>query len=400
MSNHRYPPAYLRYLKARLLNFSKPAFWGTAIFLSVLGLVIREYWTNPDAFTYKHNSTATVNNTSDSLSEEEKAIAADIDNLPVLYNDVEKATGPITILPPKDNSKANQGKNLLQTLINQQKSAKNSALTPSVPSSNNSSLTDDNNPFITQTENLLRFGTLNNNTQLSANSSQPQGITTNSETVGVGVNQTPKTPYTSISASTSILQQPANQSLSTLNGGAVNSNNTLGQNSYNGIPQNLSNNSTTSVLGNSVGQTSYNGVQQNLSTNNQNFVPNTNPNLNNITGYIQPTVPNTSLSSYNGVNSVQSLPNQVPSTTITQPVTSSVPTNTQTYSAPPSYPVISPNQLTPPTPASYTNSNYGYFRNQIPQSSFSVPAQSTTGVQGSGYSSPNTGGVQNKPYGY
>jgi hypothetical protein len=378
MSNRRYPPAYLRYLKARLLNFSKPAFWGTAIFLSVLGLVIREYWVNPEAFTRRQSSEVTTQNTDDSLSAEDKAIAADIDNLPVLYNDVEQATGPITIRSSQENPRANQGKNLLQTLINQQKSSKNNALNPSLDSSN-SSLTGDKNPFVTQTENLLQFGTQNSITQPLANSSQPQGVTGNPYAVGVGVNQIQKNPYTS-SPSPSIPQP----STSNFNGGAASPSNSLGQTSYNGVPQNLSIvNGTPSILSNPAGQTVYNGVPQNLPTNSPTYVPNTN--LNTGTGYIQPTVPNLSPNSYNGVNSVQPLPNQAPTSAVTSPVNSAIPTYTQPYSVQSPYANINSNQITPPTPASYTNSNYGYLRNQLPQSNFSVPGQSTGGVQGNPY---------------
>ncbi|MBD2446427.1 hypothetical protein H6G76_04480 [Nostoc sp. FACHB-152] len=406
MSNRHYPPANLRYLKARLRNLSRPAFWGTAIFLSVLGLVIREYWSNPDAFIGKQNSEVTTQKTDDSLSAEDKAIAADIDNLPVLYNDVQQATGPIKILSPKDNSKTNQGKDFLQYLMSQQKSAKNTKLTPSLDINNNSSSSDERNPFITQTENLLKFSTQNSNTQSLTTSSQPQGVTVSPNTVSNGVNQSPTNSYNSISSSTSILPPSSTPTLSNSNGGVSTPSNVLvqnsyngvpqnlsnnsgtailsnpaGQASYNGVPQNLSNNSGTAILSNPAGQTSYNGVPQNLSTNNPTYIPNTN--LNNSTGYIQPTVPNYLPNSYN--NPVQPLPYQVPASAVTQPVTPSAPTNTQPYSVQPVYPNINSNQITPPTPASYTNSRYDYIRNQLRQSNFYVPGQSTGGVQGNGY---------------
>jgi hypothetical protein len=422
MSNRHYPPANLRYLKARLRNLSRPAFWGTAIFLSVLGLVIREYWSNPDAFTGKQNSEITTLETDDSLSAEDKAIAADIDNLPVLYNDVKQPTGPINILTPQDNSKANQGNDFLQYLLRQQKSSRNTKLTPSSDINNNSSSSDEKNPFITQTENLLKFGTQNSNTQPLTTSSQPQGVTRSPNTVDVGVNQSPTNSYTSISSSTSILSPSSTPTLSNINGGVSTPSNVgqtsynevtqnlsnngatsilsnpAGQTSYNGVPQNLSNNNGTAILSNPAGQNSYNGVPQNLSTNSPTFVPNTN--LNNSTGYIQPTVPNSLPNSYNTINPVQPLPYQVPASAVTQPVNPSALTNTQPYSIQPVYPNINSNQITPPTPASYTNSRYDYIRNQLRQSNFYVPGQSTGGVQGNGYSSPYNGGVQGNPYGY
>lgn len=92
MPQRHYPPAYLRYLKARLWNLARPSFWGTAIVLSVVGLVIKEYWTNPDFLAKSQtNPVASPQQPVDSsLSAEDKAIAADIDNLPVLYNDARK----------------------------------------------------------------------------------------------------------------------------------------------------------------------------------------------------------------------------------------------------------------------------------------------------------------------
>ncbi|MCC5636776.1 hypothetical protein LC593_13060 [Nostoc sp. CHAB 5844] len=398
MSNRHYPPAYLRYLKARLWNFSKPAFWGTAIFLSVLGLVIREYWTNPNAFTSKQNSEVTTGKTGDSLSAEDKAIAADIDNLPVLYNDVEQATSPVTFTSPTDNSKSKKGKDFLQDVINKQKSSKDTKLNPSLGISDGTSVSDGKNPFVAQTENLLQFGTQNSSSQLLNSSSQPKRSAENPYAVGIGVNQTPNNPYRSISSSPTILAPSANQTpLSNINGATSNPSNTFGQTSYTGVPQNLSNiNSATADFSNStnLGQTSYNQVPKSLSTNSQTSIPNTS--FNSSTGYIQPTVPNTPVNYYNGVNTVPPLPNQLPSTSITQPVTS-VPTNTTPYGVP----NPSVNLVTPATPASYQNNRY--FRGiptQLPQSNFSVPGQYTGGVQGSGYSSPYTGGVQGNPYGY
>jgi hypothetical protein len=403
MSNHRYPPASLRYLKARLRNLSRPAFWGTAIFLSLLGLVIREYWFNPDAFTGKQNSEVTTQKTDDSLSAEDKAIAADIDNLPVLYNDVKQATGPINILTPKDNPKANQGNDFLQYLLRQQKSTRNTKLNPSSEISSNSSVASEKNPFITQTENLLQLGTQNNNTQLLTTSSQPKGVAVTPNTVSIGVNQSQTNSNNSISSSPSIVPPSKNSTLSNVNGG-VSSPSNVGQIPYNGVLQNLPNNSSvTTTLSNPVGQSSYNGISQNLPTNNQNFVPSNN--FNNVTGYIPPTVPNTLPNSYNNINPVQPLPYQVPGSVVTQAVTPAVPTTNipQPYPVQPSYPYINSNQITPPTPASYTNLNDGYIRvrNQLQQSNFSVPGQYTGGVQGNGYSSPYTGGVQQgNPYGY
>ncbi|MBU7584339.1 MAG: hypothetical protein KAF91_15730 [Nostoc sp. TH1S01] len=421
MSNRHYPPAYLRYLKARLWNFSKPAFWGTAIFLSVLGLVIREYWSNPNAFTSKQNSEVTTQKTDNSsLSSEDKAIAADIDNLPVLYNDVEQAEAPAIASSPTDNSKSKKGKDFLQDLINKQKSSKDTKLNPTLGISGNTFGSDAKNPFVAQTESLLQFGVQNSSSnQLLNSSSQPKGSVDNPYAVGVGINQTPNNSSNSISSSPTILSPSTNPtSLSNINSATSNPSNTFGQTSYTGVPQNLTNatsnpsntfgqtsytgvpqnltniNSATTNSGNNFGQTSYNRVPQSLPTNSQNFIPNTS--LNGGTNYSQPSITSQPINYYNGVNTAQPLTNQVPSITTTQPVNSVVPTNTIPSSVQNSSAYI----VTPAAPASYQNNRY--FRGlpvQIP-SNTSAPGQYTGGVQGNGYASPYTGGVQGNPYGY
>lgn len=79
-------PASLRYLKAKLWNLTRPSFWGTAIFLSVVGLLMRQYWISPNfSSTVRTQSPENTKPPESFLSEEEKAIAADIDNLPVLF---------------------------------------------------------------------------------------------------------------------------------------------------------------------------------------------------------------------------------------------------------------------------------------------------------------------------
>ena len=91
MSPHRYRPVFLRYLKARLWNLAQPSFWGTLIFLFVVGLLIKQYWTNSN-FVFRPRTQNSENQNPENtqplesfLSEEDRAIAADIDNLPVLF---------------------------------------------------------------------------------------------------------------------------------------------------------------------------------------------------------------------------------------------------------------------------------------------------------------------------
>ncbi|MBD2492930.1 hypothetical protein [Nostoc sp. FACHB-280] len=381
MSNRHYPPAYLRYLKARLWSFSKPAFWGTAIFLSVLGLVIREYWANPDAFTGKQNGEVTTQQADNSsLSAEDKAIAADIDNLPVLYNDVEKAESPAIVNSLTDNSKPKKGKDFLQDVINKQKSSNKSNAILGISGGTSSS--DSKNPFVAQTESLLQFGIQNGSSnQLSNSSSQPKGSTDNPYAVGTGTNQTPNNPYNSITPSTTTLSPSTNQTTpSNINSATANPGNTFGQTPYTGLSQNLSNiNSTTTNFSNNSSKNPYTPIPQSLPTSTQNFLPNTN--LNSGTSYIQPTVTSQPTNYYNGVNTAQPLTNSVPTITTTQPINSVAPTNTTPTTVQNSSAYI----VTPAAPASYQDNRY--FRGlpvQIP-SNTSVPGQYTNGVQGNPY---------------
>ncbi|NRB06224.1 MAG: hypothetical protein HRU34_01860 [Richelia sp.] len=45
--SRRYPPGYLLYFKAQVWNLANPSFWVSAIFVSVVGIVIYQYWNHP-----------------------------------------------------------------------------------------------------------------------------------------------------------------------------------------------------------------------------------------------------------------------------------------------------------------------------------------------------------------
>ncbi|WP_062288758.1 hypothetical protein [Nostoc piscinale] len=349
----------------------------------MLGLVIREYWTNPEAFTGKQDGEVTTQQADNSsLSAEDKAIAADIDNLPVLYNDAEQAENQAIVSSPTDNSKPKKGKDFLQDVINKQKSSKNTKSTSISGISGATSGFDSKNPFVAQTESLLQFGIQNGSgNQLLNSSSQPQGSTNNPYAVGTGTNQTPNNPYNSITPSVTTLPTSTNQTTpSNINSATANPGNSFGQTPYTGLSQNLSNiNSTTTNFSNNSGRTSNTSIPQSLPTNTQNFLPNSS--LNSGTSYIQPSVPSQPTNYYNGVNTAQPLTNSVPSINTTQPINSVAPTNTTPTAVQNSSAYI----VTPSAPASYQNNRY--FRGlpvQIP-SNTSVPGQYTGGVQGNPY---------------
>ncbi|MEH2195926.1 MAG: hypothetical protein V7K98_25240 [Nostoc sp.] len=371
MSHRDYPPAYFRYLKARLLNLGRPGFWVTVIFLSVLGLVTWEYWSNPDIFAYKQKKeVASQAPVDSSLSEENRAIAADIDNLPVLFNDFEQASLSLPANTPNEKAKDTGSKSLLEDVINKQKSASDAKLNPASGVNGDTSPIA-KNPFVVQTENLLRAGTADNNNQFlgfkSFNApSEPTGEERTSSSLGIGfTNQTNKNQNSVfISPLQAALNQSTNQKLSSFNGNATVPNG-LGQVSDSKTTLTPPINSLTSQnslpITGLTPATGYTSTGRNLQQNPYNNLNNgqvlPNNGLTPGTGYTS-TGTNSPQNPYNNLNNGQVLPNVAP---VTSPVTSTAPSNISPYSS------QIPNQgiVTP------INGNYGLQQPmQPPQSNY------------------------------
>ncbi|GAB1538745.1 hypothetical protein NUACC21_14090 [Scytonema sp. NUACC21] len=286
MPHRHYPPAYLRYFKARLWNLTRPGFWGTAIFLSVVGLVIKEYWAQPNFLSNRQENQVPANNRGNTpLSPEDKAIAADIDNLPLLVDDSVTANLPATT------SKQNQAKNnktLLERLNSQNQSSGNDSKSKASANSANSTSTNKiDNPFLAQAESLLKFGNFQDETQsvgvgsLTPTSSQP-GIGQSSLGLNTGVNFRQTTVRES--ALQTALNQSTNQnqlSPGNTNSTQVNPFSSLASPISNTLAQNLTPNNglTTNANNSSFPRSGY--AQPGLTNPLQNSVPGT-------TGYPQP----------------------------------------------------------------------------------------------------------------
>ncbi|MDZ8030297.1 hypothetical protein [Nostoc sp. DedSLP04] len=365
MPHRHYPPAYLRYLKARLWNLGRPGFWGTAIFLSVVGLATWEYWSNPDIFAYKQKKPVVLQKSADSsLSEENKAIAADIDNLPALFNDFEQGTLSSTANAPEQQTEAKKSKGLLDDVINKQKSANNTKLNPGL-SVNGDSSPAAKNPFVQQTDNLLRTGTVDSNNPFLGlktlnTASEPTGGDQTSSNLGVGfTNQTNKNQNSlSIDPLQAALNQSTNQKLSSFSGTTATQTNAVGQVSAPGTTLMPPSNSLTSQ--NSLPNTGLTTGTGNTSTGTN--LPqnpyNTYTNLNN--GQV---VPNNGLST--GTNLPQNPYNTYTNLNNGQVVPNVAPSNTVPYSS------QSPSQsvVTPTNPVGY--GNYGLQRpTQLPQTNY------------------------------
>ncbi|MFN6493243.1 hypothetical protein [Nostoc sp. DedQUE03] len=330
MPNRHYPPAYLRYLRARLWNLGRPSFWVTAIFLSVVGLVTWEYWSNPDIFVYKQKSqVASEKPVDSSLSDENRAIAADIDNLPALFNDFDEANLPLTANTPKEKTEAKNSKSLLEDVIKKQNSASDTKLNPGLGVNGNTSPAL-KNPFVVQTDNLLRTGTLNSGDQFLGlktlnTASEPTEEEQASSSLDIGLtNQTNKNQNSlSINPLQAELNQSTNQKLSSFTKITPTQTNDLGQASEAGTTLMPPINSLPS----------------------QNSLPNTG--LTTGTGYPS-TGTNLPPNSYNNFNNGQVVPNVAP---VPLPVTPIAPSNIAPYSS------QSQSVVTPTNPVGY--GNYG-----------------------------------------
>lgn len=375
MPHRHYPPAYLRYLRARLRNLAKPSFWVTAIFLSVIGLVILEYWSKPNMFTYSQDEeVSSLQSDDSSLSAEDRAVVADIDNLPTLFRDLEQGNLPITANIPAQTSMANNNDNLLKE-VNKQQASNSAASSLGISTFNPTSPSAMKNPFIAEAENLLQSGGFNiGNQSLGisslAASSQSTGTAATSFLPGIAVNQTDNSQNTdSMSFSQPSLNQSTNGNLPVLNGETANQINSLGQTSSGGVMQIPPNNGLSS----------------------QNFSPSTG--LNTATG-IQPTVAvpnNQPLNSFNNINNIQGLPSPIQPTTPISPVTYGVQTNT----APSSMQLPTPNNVTPMSPVVADQNGNLIWRSPSQQmesnslDSRQIPAQDTGRVQNNNFDFSN-----------
>jgi hypothetical protein len=302
MPHHDYPPAYLRYFKAGLWNLAKPSFWGAAIVLSVIGLGIGEYWSNRKISTNQPKEEVTsLQSDNSALSPEDKAITANLDNLPGSF-DVKP--GNLAIIPnlPPAKSQDNDQDNLLEEL-KKQLSEDSTASNPQIETFNSTSPPPGKNPFVLETEKLLQAGTFNVN-------SQPLGISslaTSSPPTG-----TPATSPTGVNFSQTPVNQASNQSLSGFNGEIANPINSLEKTAAGGVMQIPSNNGLPS----------------------QGVYPSTG--LNAATG-VQPTVGvpnNLPPNAVNQVNTIEGLPSPVQPNSVISPLPSGVESGVQTNFAP------------------------------------------------------------------
>jgi hypothetical protein len=321
----------------------------------VLGLITWELLSDPDVFTQQQNQAANSPKVAESsLSTEDRAAIADIDNLPVLTQDLEQANLAATLSIPEDNSHSKNNQSLFDDVISQKPSTTNVAKSnPSAGIVNSTSTFNDSNPFVVQADNLLRSG-YSHSPLLAAQSltNSSAEIVTTTPPINSNIELANQTNKTQNAVNISPLEVAINQSPN----------------------QNISDvNSSVPVPTNIMGAASYNGatIPSTNSLPTQTLAPNNN--LNTVTSYTQSTATN--------INS-QPLPNAIPTIPVTAPVASAISNNISPYSAPTSIPGV----VNPSTPAVY--GNYG---TQQPQSRISLPRPTPGpygGVQINGYTYP------------
>ncbi len=329
MSRSHYNSPRLRYLKARLSILVRPSFLMGMVFLSVVGLVIKEYWTNPEFLKFSQNQlvsppTPTSSSNSQSLiSEEDRVIAADIDNLSVLDYDQKKAK--VTGVPSINNNQIKKQNEAQLTKILDL--VKKNELANEIKPNNKPQRTNipsvlQKNPFLGQAENLLKFKidsqeevrSVNNLSQYSSDLQTPQTLfnlgITNNNSANQNQNGTPE------SALKAAINQSNNQNWENSVGTTSRNNNIFGQSAQ--TPNN-SNTPTTSR----DSRLRQNGINPFINTNlfNQplnNQVPNSYSNFNNTqtpaTNYSQPGLNNQVPNSYSNFNNTR-----IPATNYSQP---------------------------------------------------------------------------------
>ncbi len=365
MPHRPYPPAYLRYLQARLSIFRQSAFWGISLFLLSIGIISWEYWLKSDHISQQQNSKVIpeqpVIQSDSTMSDEDKSIAADIDNLPVLLNDFQQAALSATLVNSQAIDFPQENNNFLEDAI--KKNNENNQSKNINYMANNITPTMDKNPFVTQSENLLQLRRNDRVSQFSGNNTLTKLPEITTSTTNSGNDPTSNND-------SSVLMNPLETAIK------QSSNYNNGVNTSIPLTNSLPN--QVSVPSNSMGyiQPTITNQQSNLYPNINNVptsqpggVPNQVSRSSNSMGYIQPTITNQQSNLYPNINSVPtSQPGGVPVLNVS-PVSSTIPNNTYPIQStnPGKYGNYSGDAIQPPTQSTPSNLAYpGQVQGQYP----------------------------------
>ncbi|MEA5596502.1 hypothetical protein [Rivularia sp. UHCC 0363] len=310
----RYTSPRLRYLKARLSVLTRPSFLIAAVFLTTVGFVIKEYWTNPDFLKFTDNQLPSTSSNQSPLSEEDKAIAADIDNLSIINYDQQQAQIPITTnIKERDKLKKQNQEQLTKILDLAQKSETANEIKSNTQSATTNTLSPSaQNPFLAQAENLLKFNGSNEQPAI-ANNISPFSSLQVPQTSSNGINNNSNQNVASESALKTAIDRPNNQSQGNSTAATSTNNLTLPTSPINqGLRQNPSNPLVDTTVFNQPLNTQPQNPYSNFN-NNQIQYPDNN--------YNQPYDFNNNqyLNNYNQQNSYSNYNNQLPTNNYNQP---------------------------------------------------------------------------------
>ncbi len=160
-------PVAARYLLARLRPLTRPVFWGPSIVLMLVILFTWQYWMRPEWVSYFGANSSSINSR---LSSEDRAIGADIDTLPLLFNDFKLPSSPAS--KPLDLAKLP-----LDTL------STNLGNLPKIPIPGSSPLTQPQPSNLNGSSNgssgfsgIMQFGSPANNSISNSGTGRPSGL--------------------------------------------------------------------------------------------------------------------------------------------------------------------------------------------------------------------------------
>lgn len=170
MSKRYYNPPQLRYLKARLSMFQKPLLWKSGVIILIISVVGWQYTSNPEFLARlkddKDKSKVSDHKSLMSISLEDQSIAAEIDNIPVLLDDFQKAAFSSGAILSSAQPNLDKKDNFLPPRITEnygaEKKETNNQVNYQDMSNNTVKIA---NQFIIAADNLLRFSPQNRKTQ-------------------------------------------------------------------------------------------------------------------------------------------------------------------------------------------------------------------------------------------
>ncbi|MGB3651838.1 MAG: hypothetical protein WBA41_11595 [Rivularia sp. (in: cyanobacteria)] len=235
--SRRHSSPRLRYLKARLSILARPSFLVAVVFLSAVGLVTKEYWTNPDFLkSFQNTQISPTTSSNQTLSEEDRAIAADIDNLSVLDYDKRKANIPVNPNIKDSNKIKKENEAQLSKILDV---AKQEPKADEINPNTNSQATNipsisQENPFLKQAKDLLQFNINPSQKDASVNNLSPFSATQIPQSsFNLGINNT----QTQNALPESALQTAINQSSRNSQTQDSAANTSIDKNNFGQLPQ-------------------------------------------------------------------------------------------------------------------------------------------------------------------